>query len=290
MKFRLLILLAFAAAVAVFVAQALATGAAARSQFFFVEVLLAKATALAGALAAASSFKRGDYLRRAWLVVAGNCFFILAKDLLFGSHVFMHAENVWYGQSVHLPGIDPQSALAGWLRASFIFIGNGLAVAGSFMLSRAWRVAGLELPGSQARQRAIVAGVVALSILAAGWSAWVDLLDFTHTHQPGALGAFISDVGDLGAFSFLAPVMLTAWALRGGNLMWPWALFTIAQLGWMLFDAVATFGGALRLSPDQLRGVTESLRALACAFTLVAGIAQRWAVARRAKPTSLPSR
>jgi hypothetical protein len=279
MKYRWLVVMALGGAAAVWIAQAL-LGDAARSNFFFVAVLLAKATALAGAIVAASSFKRGDYLRRAWLFVAGDYVFILSKDLLFGSHVFVSGQEVWFGQGIHLPGIDPRSAMAGDLRALFIFIANGLAVAGAVMLARAWRIAGLELPGSQAKQRAIIAAVVIVSVAVVGYGGWTDLSDFLHVHQVGALGAFLSDVGDLLSFCLIAPVLLTAWALRGGKLMWPWALFTVAQLAWMLFDAAATFGGFLHLG-GQLRGITETLRALACLLGLGSGMAQRWAVARR---------
>jgi hypothetical protein len=283
MKYRLLAFGAVALALAVFVAQSLVAGETARSQLFFATVLLAKLMALGGALLAGTSFKKGDYLRRAWLCVAGDYLVILAKDLLFGGYVFTHAENVWFGQDVHLPGIDPRSLLAGGLRAGFVFVANGLAVLGAVLLARAWRVAGLELPGTQARQRAIVIVIVVVSVTILGTAVWVDLADFWHTHQAGALGAVISDVGDLLSFCLTAPVLMTAWALRGGKLMWPWALFTVAQLAWMLFDAVGTFGSLTRLPAAELRGVTETLRALACALVLAAGLAQRWAVARRVR-------
>ena len=125
MKYRLLAFGAVAMALVVFVAQSLIGGEAARAQLFFVTVLVAKLTALGGALLAATAFKRGDYLRRAWLYVAGDYLVILAKDLLFGGYVFTHAENVWFGQNVHLPGIDPLSLTTGILRVVFVFVAKG---------------------------------------------------------------------------------------------------------------------------------------------------------------------
>jgi TRAP-type C4-dicarboxylate transport system permease small subunit len=87
-----------------------------------------------------------------------------------------------------------------------------------------------------------------------------------------------SDLGDLVGFCFIAPVFLTALALRGGLLAWPWALLTAGFMGWVGYDIVNTvvrvLAGMNQL-PFHLRILAEVFRSFACTFTFIAGISQR---------------
>jgi hypothetical protein len=105
-------------------------------------------------------------------------------------------------------------------------------------------------------------------------------------HDAGALasgnmGAAVniaSDLGDTICLALVAPVLLTALAMRGGTLRWPWGLLTVSGIAWIAYDAAS---GAVELfHVEQARWliVTEALRGLACAFFFSAGMAQRIAV------------
>src|SRR4051812_35899014 len=106
-----------------------------RLRFWGVEVPVMKALAAAGLFLAASRYRRGEYMGVAW-ALCGLCYFLLlAKDLLFG-RVF------------HFANLSVDSATT--MRAVFVAVANTSGAAGSIMLARVWRVAGIALPGSRA--------------------------------------------------------------------------------------------------------------------------------------------
>jgi hypothetical protein len=68
-------------------------------------------------------------------------------------------------------------------------------------------------------------------------------------------------------------VLLTAIAMRGGVLTWPWALMTASLILWLLYDAVSILEHALP-GHDAARIARETCRALACATEFAGGLAQ----------------
>jgi hypothetical protein len=241
------------------VAAFLLAPASAQGLVLQLEVDASKLLAFAGLAAAALAFDRGDYLRRGWGLAAGNYVFLLARDatLPLAGHV---SALVYEGT-----------------RGVLVTAGNVLLVVGSWTLARAWSVAGLEHPGSKGARRAIVAAAVLASLLFVGPTVLVDLKGLASgtSMRFDMLG---SDLGDLLALPIVAPVALTALAVQGGTLRWPWTLFAASLLAWLLYDAVYTVPDYLSVDAVPWRLASEQLHVLAGLLAGAAGLAQRRAV------------
>jgi hypothetical protein len=126
-------------------------------------------------------------------------------------------------------------------------------------------------------RRATIALVTlaAVAFVAPGlWSDWKDA-------RGGDASAMINvagDLGDVASFLLITPVLLTAVALRGGRLVWPWALLTAGNVAWLLFDAPVALGTLTGGMTPGLKNATEMARVAACLFYAGAGMAQRWAL------------
>ena len=259
---RLTLALPTALAILYLVAQAWVPAGAARQYFFVAEIAGAKFLAVVGCLVAASSYRRGEYLNVAWAVVGIDYGLLLAKDLLFGS-------------VVRLPGLS--AADAELARAACVIVANAAGVVGSWMMARVWHVAGIALPGSKASQRAALIAGVAIAIAVVGWGAWKDLQQTLAGDRESLIG-LASDLGDILSFSLIAPILLTAIAMRGGTVGWSWALITASNLSWLLYDVTWSFERYWHVSEATVRTAAELWRGLACTLAFSAGLALRWAI------------
>ena len=248
-------------AIAFLVLQSLFVDEPARRVFFTVEIMFVKVLAAAGCFVAASRYRRREYMGIAWQVIGFDYFLLFVKDLLFG-------------KVVHLPGIDPDTAES--VRVGFVILANIGGSVGCIMLARVWHVAGIALPGSRRLQYAAMVAGVALAVAIVGWGTWHDLHNLHKSKE--AMVAVASNLGDIVSFSAIAPILLTAIAMRGGALAWPWALVTLSNVGWLLYDMSWSFERQWAISEHNLRIVAEFFRAQGCAMALSAGLAQRWAI------------
>jgi hypothetical protein len=252
LKYRTLV-----AAPAVLVAVALAAWAAApvelRPSVLAGAVESAKVLALVGCGVAAWTFEAGDYLRRAWLLLAACTLFLFGRDV------------------VALAG---GPVLAQGLLAT---AGNGCSVAGTWVLARAWTVAGLDEGDAPTGKWPLRTGAVAVALLVTGWPLVGDLGALARG-EAFAVVPLVSDVADTVVLALLAPLLRTTLALQGGVLRWPWALMTAGNLLWLVFDALYGVLGLLHVDPSRTRVATEALRVVATLFTFSAGVAQRKAV------------
>jgi hypothetical protein len=220
-----------------------------------------------GLLIAALTFSPGDYLRRGWGLCAMCYVFLLGRDLSF---VLWPAE--------------PTSGAIVVGRALLIVLGNACIVAGTWTLARAWRVAGMAMTVSQTAARAATGVAVTLSLLIAGPVTVLDAYITLHGHAPDYVPDWshawtvFSDLGDLLALPVIGPVALTAFAVRGGSLRWPWTLLAISLTAWLAFDAILTVPELLHVGAAQFEPVAECARVLAGSSALAAGLAQRRAV------------
>jgi hypothetical protein len=218
-----------------------------------------KVLAVAGCIFAARSFDPGDYLRRAWLFSGGCMLLLLVRDVTIVPPI----ERVMVGNRLELT------------RGVLVVVANASSVAGAALLARAWSVSGLSTAGRRAWL--VVAGV-AVSLAATGWPLALDLRRIFHG-DIDAIPFLGSDLGDMVCFALVAPVLDTALALRGGALLWPWALISASGFCWILYDAAWGMSSALHLDAlPHARLVLDSLRGLACAFIASAGVAQSRAV------------
>ncbi len=213
-------LLVFAALVA---AALLGAGGMAAGSVLRFAVELTKVLALIGSAAAALAFDRGDYLRRAWLFTGGCYAFLLLRDL-----TLLHGAGGVRGRRIE------------YLRSGIIVLANASALIGTVMIARAWHVAGLEPPGSALSRRSAFLIAIALAVILIGPSLVVDGRGLRHGDATSII-AVASDLADALGLCLIGPVLMTALALRGGILLWPWALFTASMVSWMFYDAASAY-------------------------------------------------
>lgn len=263
MSYRLMALLPLLWGAAFLAGDALFFGTPHYNVYMRAEVELVKALALFGSWAAAAAFERGDYLRRAWFLIGGCMALLLVRDLTLAPLGWQAAVG------------ERRLEL---LRGLLVLAANVSQVVGTWILARAWKVAGLYLPGSHARRMGVVAAVGFLSLAIAG-PAIVANLQRVMAGDMGALALAASGLGDVISLWLIAPLLLTALALRGGLFGWPWALITTSMFAWMLYDALPALAPTLGLGPHAARTAGELFRALGCMFGFTAGLAQRSVVA-----------
>lgn len=272
LDFRWVLLWPLGFAIAYWIAQSQIRTEPARGYFFLSEVIIVKSLGFAGCLAAALQFRRGDYLKKAWVLLAINCFVLIPKDILFGS-VRSHVKLLLF--SPHVAEIG---------RAFILPVANLPLIVGTFMLARAWQVAGLTLPGTNFWRRAVLLMAILVAVVVSGPPIYQDLLAALSGQWDG-VSMLSSELGGSLSFIMIAPVLLTAVALRGGRLAWPWAFITGCNLCWLFCYATNALAPKLRTGSFDQQAVVELLRGLAFNLTFAAGIAQRAAVrAPRVRP------
>ena len=271
MRYRVLAVLPIAWALAIGIA-ALASGRA-MEDVLVAQNEIGKALALAGCATAALAFERGDYLRRAWSLSA-LCFLLLLIGDASGAH------RIAAALSAHEIGAA-QGACA--------ILANASAVVGTWMLARAWSIAGFDDDENAAKSRRIRYAIAALVSLAiTGWPIVHDVHELL-AGQIDAVVSLASDFGDMISLALVAPLMQTALAMRGGLLRWPWGFLTASGVAWIAYDAASGVVDALNVAPGLGLVGSESLRALATGYMLVAGIAQRLTVSPDARASVLPA-
>lgn len=210
--------------------------------------------AVVGCAAAALAFERGERLRLAWLLHAAGMLLLFGRDMTLAFGV-----------------TGPR------LLNALVLVANGCAVSGTWILARTWRFAGIALPGSAGQQRAITVGAVGLALAIAGGSLVVDLRTAIGGNPQGIVD-FVSRASDVVELALVAPIVLTALAMRGGVLWWPWVLFTTSLACWIFYDAAGTITAFFSVPAATIHLPREVLRTLACAYLGAAGLAQRLVV------------
>jgi len=247
-----LLLIAPAAVVVFLVAHALVPPSAEESAYV-VEVMILAVAAACGGVIGGHRFERGDYLRTAWYATAAS------YALLAASAPFHWAP----AQTGFLVG-----------RGVLTLAANVAMVTAMWLFGRAYHVAGIDL-GSPVRKvtTGVVAGALALAV------AGVQLVQAARALAAGQLVGMVNlfgAAGDVLVIALIAPIFLTARALRGGLLMWPWTLIAATNIAWLINDAQSLIAELLPASAGHaVESWTEMWRVAACALMLTAGLAQR---------------
>jgi hypothetical protein len=219
-----------------------------------------KTLAFLGPAAGALVFDRSDYLRRGWGLVAACYVCLLTRD----AWLILSPGDAFMGVQI--------------ARGLLVAVANTCMVVGTWTLARAWQVAGLEHPASPTARRLAIAVAVLASLLFAGPGLVVDLRDTLSGH-PGDFWMVASDLGDLLALPVLAPVVMTAFAVKDGTLRWPWGLLAASLAAWLLYDAVLTVPEVLGMADEGIyRVVADCFRVFAATSVCAAGLAQRRAM------------
>ena len=249
----------------VFLAVAGSLDGSDRDGFVIWQRIALRVFAGAGCFAAASVFEAGDRLRRAWTWLGIGTVLILTRDVLRLFPLF------W-------PDPDPQAEA---ILTGLAILSNLAMLAGIWKLARAWRLVTLERPGGRAGVTAIIVATAALALVVAGPGAVKAVQSVADGHRDN-LVLVVSALVDIVSLCLIAPLLLTAVALRGGLFFWPWALITASRLSWVFYDAAA-------LAPDTGLPLADLFRGLAQNYVGVAGLAQLLVVRhvrRRARGSS----
>ncbi len=275
MKYRLLLALPGLGALALAVLLRVVGD---HESLFRIEVLALKLLAAGGTLAAGLRLARGDYLRLAWLLTSLCLTLLFVKDMFFGLgwRWLQFPEAVAYA------------------RGALGLAANVCGVIGTLLLARAWRVAEIMLPGSPAARAGVLVAATVLSLATAGYSTFLDMRQLIDG-DPQRLVSVASDLGDIISLILIAPVLLTAIALRGGLLVWPWALMTASQVGWLLYDSVGPAGAVFGVARERLRSLEEIFRCFALLSAFASGLAHTLVMSdlrkmKKAGPKSRPFR
>jgi hypothetical protein len=235
-----------------------------RAAFYRVEVATMEAFACLGSLAAALQLQRGDYLRNAWLLFAFSYSLYFFGDLTLTTGPF--SDRSW----------TPLT------NGILTIVGNIAAAVAIWKLARASRIAGLEPPWSRPVRVAVQVVAIALALVATGGATVM----YTWQVLDGEMGSLMylaSCLGDIFCFTLLAPMFLTALTLRGGVLVWIWALLTLSGLSWLGVDGTATLLPSVGASQPTTRASFEVLRCIANGYLGAAGLYQAWILRRGAQ-------
>ena len=264
----------FVAAAGAFLTLHTLHGSLAEDSLYFIVGILGVGAAALGSVVAALAFDAGDYMRRAWLL-QGLCYGLLVLNTL----LFRSAGHV----SEHV--LSPTAAAASGL---FIIVANVASVFGTLRIARAWRVAGLDLRVPPAVRWGATAGSIAVALAIVGSTLSQDA-QALFGGDWGSLSSSISDLADVITLALVAPILLTAFALRGGSLGWPWALLSLSSLGWLFYDAAYMVSSVLALEPTAQRPLEAALRVFACLAQLSAGLLQASVLAESEQPMPMPA-
>ncbi len=233
--------------------------------FVDFEIVVFKTLSVLGFVLAAAAFKKGEHLRRGWMLLAGSMFLYDINDILF---------------RLLMPSISAE-LVPTIFQAIFLVVGNLAFIFGMWTLAKTWHSAGMEYSGSKFKLGLILVGVVALVVFLVAPAVMESFMALIR----GDIGSatvlnIVSGAGDTVALSMVAPILFTAHSLRGGLLRWPWIFMTLVLLSWLGFDAMFSWGQSFGLSGLSLRCAFEFFRVLACMFGVSAGLAQ-WIVSRQ---------
>ncbi len=203
---------------------------------------------------AAYRFGARERVGRAWILMA------VASGLGF-------IQALFFGVSFHGSGASQPLAIR-LIRLGIVIALNVADVCALALFTRVWNDTGL-VPKWR-RLATIISVVVALGI--AGPAAVGDVRNVSVLGL-GWAASLTSDLGDIVGIALMGPVLATAIAMRGGLLVWPWALLFCNSFIWLLYDA----GGRL---PPSWRTTTDfAMSLLAHLFLAAAALAHVQVVA-----------
>jgi hypothetical protein len=266
-RYRRLALLPVAAAVAVAAIQ-LGTGGGPR--LWFATQIFVEALGAAACIAAAAALRRGDFLFRAWALLAVSfCLPILSR-------LFRGPDDAWLSATVSVHALD----LLG------VVCVNAASVASSVLFVRAASAAPLAPRRGAATQVAAVAVALLLGVPTLVRDASDALV--AGGISDAVLNA-VSVAGDIVCFALVAPLSRIARQFRGGVLAWPWGYLAASNLCWLVYDAVATAARVEGWHGPAL-AAREAILAIACLFAVAAALAHRWSVLGAARPAAAVGR
>jgi len=142
-------------------------------------------------------------------------------------------------------------------------IANVAAIGAFWLFGRALRVAGLQFYGP-----AVVKIVVFLAAIAVACALVMPTVVDVWLSDAGRLSRtadLVSAVADMLTFILVAPLLLTLWAFRGGQLSWVYGCLALSTIGWMINQAANDLLPAVAIRDAQMTGLFLACLAVAAA-------------------------
>ncbi|HYC89747.1 MAG TPA: hypothetical protein VEO54_11090 [Thermoanaerobaculia bacterium] len=142
-------------------------------------------------------------------------------------------------------------------------VANIASVGAFWLFGRALRIAGLHFYGSTAVKVAVVlVAVVIASVLVMPTIVTILRSDVTGLSRVAEL---VSAGADMLTFILIAPLLLTLWSFRGGQLSWVYGCLALSTLGWMINQAADDLLPAVAVRDAQMTGLFLACMAVAAA-------------------------
>jgi hypothetical protein len=196
--------------------------------------------AVAAGLAAARFRWTAEYVGRAWTLL-----FVLYA-LLTVSYV---ANRAGFGTPAISDGIT--------------IIANVAAVGAFWLFGRALRVAGLQFYGPT-----MIKVVVFIAAIAVACALVMPTVVGVLRSDAGPLSRaadLVSAAADMLTFILVAPLLLTLWSFRGGQLSWVYGCLALSTIGWMINQAANDLLPAIAVRDAQMTGLFLACLAVAAA-------------------------
>lgn len=196
--------------------------------------------AIAAAVTAARFRWASEYVGRGW-------------TLLFVLYALLTVSYVLNRAGVGTPAV-----------ADVLTIVANLAAVGAFWLfGRALKTAGLQFYGS-----AIVKGVVFIAAIAVACILVMPTVVEVLRTDAGLLSrvaTLVSAAADMLTFILVAPLLLTLWSFRGGQLSWVYGCLALSTIGWMINQAANDLLPDAAVRDAQMTGLFLACLAVAAA-------------------------
>ncbi|HEX9984506.1 MAG TPA: hypothetical protein VGF69_14695 [Thermoanaerobaculia bacterium] len=149
------------------------------------------------------------------------------------------------------------------LADSMTIAGNVAAIGAFWLFGRALRKAGLQFYGPSGVKVAVFAAAVAIAAVL----VMPTVLDIYRSNAGGfsRTAEFISAFADMATFILVAPLLLTLWSFRGGQLSWVYGCLALSTLGWMLNQAADDLLPQAAVRDAQMAGLFLACMAVAAA-------------------------
>lgn len=142
-------------------------------------------------------------------------------------------------------------------------VGNVAAVGAFWLFGRALKVAGLQFYGPAA----IKIGVFVAAVVVACVLVMPTIVDVWRSNAGGLSRAadFISAAADIMTFVLIAPLLLTLWSFRGGQLASVYGGLAVSTLGWMINTGADDLLPRVAVRDAQMTGLFLACMAVAAA-------------------------
>ena len=142
-------------------------------------------------------------------------------------------------------------------------VANLAAVGAFWLFGRALRIAGLQFYGPLAVKIAVFVLAIAVACglvmptIVEVWRSDVGVLSRT--------ADLVSAVADMLTFVLVAPLLLTLWSFRGGQLSWVYGCLALSTIGWMINQAANDLLPKVAVRDAQMTGLFLACLAVAAA-------------------------